>query len=191
MVRRAARHRVLAWTLAVLVGLSVHRTLDGARTQRDAWGATRSVLVAVERIEAGAPFSDRVAIRSLPRAAVPDAAVDAVPTGRRAARPIGPGEIVTADDLAPTDRGPVAARLPPGTAGVQVVVAGPPGVVTGDRVDVVGGTDPYGTGPARLAGDAEVLSVTGDVVTLAVDLSEAAATAGAALGGPVAVVVLP
>jgi hypothetical protein len=74
---------------------------------------------------------------------------------------------------------------------VQVTSGGPPGLSSGDRVDVVVGADPSTGRSTPLARDAEVISVDGDAVTLAVDPGAAASTAAAALMGPVALVVRP
>jgi hypothetical protein len=196
-VRRAARRRLGAWTLAIGVALVVRDITGDALAERVAWGRTVDVVVATAPVKPGEQFGGRVALRPVPVALVPDAAVRTPPGGRRAAHPIGRGEVVTTADLAAVGSGPVAARLPEGTAGVMVPVGSPvPPVAVGDRVDVVAPAevpDPLaparGRAPAPLTSGALVVAVEADRLTLAVASGDAARTAAAALSGPVAVVV--
>ena len=108
------------------------------------------------------------------------------------------GQVLTEALMDRRERGAVASALPGGTVGV-VVSTGPlrPPVETGDHVDVVagapGGLVLDGAGrddglgqPEPVARRAQVVRIEGERVTLAVRSDQAAATATAALVGPVA-----
>lgn len=196
-MRRAARRRLGAWGLAIAVALVVRDLTADARAERAAWGRTVDVVVATEPVDPGERLGGRVALRPVPVALVPDAAVRSLPGNRRAAHPIGRGEVVTTADLAAVASGPVAARLPEGTAGVTIPVGSPvPPVAVGDQIDVVAPgefSDPLAPqrhrAPSPLATGALVIAVEADRLTLAVASGDASRTAAAAMSGPVGVVV--
>ena len=75
---------VAALLLTALTAGVVHGTLRRADAAAAAYGATAPVVVATADIPVGAPVDASVAeVRALPRALVPDGALDALPDGRR------------------------------------------------------------------------------------------------------------
>ncbi|MFZ4519459.1 MAG: hypothetical protein ACOYOP_13795 [Microthrixaceae bacterium] len=212
VARRAARHRVGAAALAVVTGLTVFHLASDGRRLRDGWGRTEQVVVTTRPIAAGEVLDGAVRLEPRPAAVVADGAVHRLPPpGRRATRDLPARRELVAADGAPAGRGPLAAALAPGTAGVTVRLDGSaPPVAPGDRVDVVataagpgatdpdpaaasdGAADPTGA-PAsswpRLARRATVLEVGDGEVTLAVDEAAAVVTAAVAATGGVTLVV--
>ncbi len=215
-VRRAARRRAVAVIAAVAVAWWVVVRVDAADRARREWGATSTVLVVTRDLAAGAAIGagDVRAVR-WPTALVPDGALSELPEGRRLTSAVAPGEALVDHRLARPGAGGWAALLEPDEAAVRLPVSGPTaGIVAGDRVDVLAPGAPPDTieldggeldrgeldrdeldagtsGVTVVADDARVLQVHGDSLVVAVRRAQASATAGAALGGLVAVVVRP
>lgn len=186
--RRARSRRLLACLIVAAVAVGVHRTVTAVDTARAAWTGDRVVVVVSRSIEAGEePQAADVRVEHRPAAVVPDDAVRSLPTGASAAVRLSTGTVVTESMLTRRARNRTAESLPIGRVAVVVRTGDLPRLaVRGDVVDVA---SPTWDGP--VATRAEVLSVEGDAVTLAVRELDADATATASLAGPVALVVRP
>lgn len=201
-MRRAARRRVVAASAAAVVALVVAQSVDRAEHERQAWGATRRVVVASRRLSAGHVLSDGdVRTVELPAAAVPDAALEEGPTGMRTTSEVAAGEVLTSPRVARRRGGEVSAVLPENRVAVAVEVspAGAP-VAPGDHVDLwAQEADPVDglLGPARRVARGAVVLRAGTgadadaPLVVAVTGDEAGDVAGASLTGTVAVVVVP
>ncbi len=81
-----ARHPSLYWlTVAALAAVAAGSIVVGngqARRTRESWGATRQVIVADRAINPGEALDGVTAVRQLPLALVPRAAISAVEPGR-------------------------------------------------------------------------------------------------------------
>ena len=203
VARRAARRRLGAAAVAVAVAaITSHLAADGRRL-RDGWGRTVPVAITTREVAAGEVLDGAVRLERRPAAVVTEGAPPTLPpVGRRAAHDLPARRELVAGDTAPAGRGPLAAALPVGTAGVTLRLDGPaPEVAPGDRVDVVGEAPgvltpdmitpvPAGPDPGpRLARRAVVLEVGDGTVTLAVAEADAARTAAAAASGGTTLVV--
>lgn len=155
--------------LAVLAGWAHLAAVDDLRRERAAWGSTVDVWV-VRDAHAPGDVVDAEAM-SMPVAVVPDAAVEADPTGQVARQRLAGGEIVVAVDLAPSSS-PVA-LAPPGT--VVVPVADP--LVTDAAV---GSAVMVASEGIVLAASGVVVDVADGVVLVAVSEREASMVAAAA-----------
>jgi len=200
LYRRAARRRLGAWSVVLLVGIGVHHVVDTARATERSWGATSPVVVVTATVAAGGSVpAAALAVERRPVRTAPVGALHRLPPPARARIDLGPGLVLTAGMLDTVRRGATASALPDGTVGVvaSTGLLRPP-VERGDRVDVLAGSSAVDvlverTGEAAagpVARGATVLRVEDDRVTLAVRPSEAAPTGGAALAGPVALVLL-
>lgn len=205
-VRRAARRRAVAVLAAVMVTVWVVARVDAADRSRREWGATSTVLVATRELPSGAAIGagDVRAVR-WPAALVPDGALSGLPEGRRLTSAVTPGEALVDHRLARPGAGGWAAMLERDEAAVRLPLSGPmSGIVAGDRVDVLApgatgdvvGPDTVAPGVGAdgvtvVADGARVLQVRDDALVVAVRRTQSSATAGAALGGLVAVVVRP
>lgn len=184
----AVRYWLLVGALAVVLASVVGHALSSAEAERARWGRTRTVWVATAAIGLGDPLGPSVRSEPWPAGLVPPGAVHAAPTGRRAARPIAPGEPITSSALVAT--GDATRRrsvsLPLGDGHLPVEA--------GDRVQVWATADPTtvadGQLPTRLLAPSAVVDRTGDgwaVVLVQPDevraLADAAATATITLVG--------
>lgn len=188
--RLLARHPWIHWLvvacLAVTTAAQVLARDDRIAQARDAWGATRAVLV-VER--ATAPGDPIVAsMRDVPVAMVPDAAIEA-PTGSNgigytARQHLAPGEIVTTVDVAGEDGAGPLPLLPAGWLALPIVESPPSGAAAGDRVQLA-------SGGLVVADDALVVGRLDDVTLIGVPAREAAALPPAADSGGLVVLRRP
>lgn len=155
--------------MAVAVGLLVQQQMDGVDDARAAWGETRPVLVARHDHRPG----DLLVVDTvdLPRAAVPESAMDEVAAGSTARQEVAAGEVVVTGDLT-SGIGPAGAV----DDGRVVVPVSDPLVVTADIGVAVA---VYSEGIV-LAADAEIVSVESDVVFIAVGADDAPLVAAAA-----------
>jgi Flp pilus assembly protein CpaB len=201
--RRALVHpkarRLAVGGLALVTGLSVTSLLHRAGAEQRRWGATRPVVVATDDLWPGDVVSASVvAVRDLPAAAVPDAALADAPVGATVRQPILAGEPVAAVRLAPAGLTGAAALVPAGHRAVAVPVdtTGAPPLGVGDVVDVVTVVPSTGSGPpagpARgdepaftLAAGADVVAVADRTVTVAVSERAAPRVAWAVANGAV------
>lgn len=170
LLRRPIPWWVAAALLTVVTVATVGRLTSAAAAERDRWGESRAVVVAVGDHDAGDRL--RAELRSVPAAVVPAGALDAVPTSATVVVDIAAGEIVLGARLAPEGLSAVAARLPADSRGVAVPHGmAPLPVEVGDRVDVLAS---YESDTEVVTRDAIVVAVDEDAVTVAVDASEAA-----------------
>lgn len=197
-VRRALRTRALAVLAAVVVTAFVAGRIDAADRARREWGATTQVLVVTHDLAAGRVVgADDVDTVTWPTALVPSGALAELPTDQRLTTDLAEGEVLLAHRLGRPGDGEWASLLDPGEVAVQLPLSDPaPGIGAGDRVDVVAPlavtvTDGAAVQVEVVADDARVLEVHHDALTVAVRSSQSSATAGAALGGLVSVVVRP
>jgi hypothetical protein len=147
-------------------------------------GPPTGVWLAERDLPVGAALEGGVRRASWPQDLVP---VDAVtePTGTLIA-PVPRGAVVTTGHVG---HGGFAAGLPAGTAAVALPLDALPALTAGARIDLVV-ADPDGGG-VTVASDAVVLGSDEVTVWVAVDRGRAAQVSGAALHGPIGVVVLP
>jgi Flp pilus assembly protein CpaB len=135
-VRRAA-----VAVLALVTGLVVASLVRSGDAARRDWGTTRPVAVATRDLAAGDVLAaDAVAVRDLPRALVPAAALAAAPAAGAVVRqPIASGEALVAARLAPDGLQGAAALVPAGHRAVAVPIgpSGAPPLGPGDLVDVL------------------------------------------------------
>jgi hypothetical protein len=153
--------------------------------ERARWGETIDVLVATAELEPGAPMQPLVRAVASPRALVPERALppDAVDGATVARRRIPSGAIVSELDIAASAA--PRALLEPGQVAVAVNEAIASGARVGDSVMVA-------TEGVVLAASATVVGTTDHAVLLAVDVSEAAMVAAAAVGpGGVSLLLTP
>lgn len=181
------RVRVAIATITVVAVL----LLAGAGAARSPWGPPLDVLVATERLPAGASLGAESTQRvAWPAGLVPGDAVpadDGVGTGESLGVGVVAGSVITRRHLA-GDAG-VAAGLGVGRAAFPLEAMAFGDLRDGQRVDVVAG-DLDGRG-RTLARDARVLATTPETVWLDIARDEAAGLAAAAARDAIRVVVLP
>lgn len=171
-----ARHPWIHWAfvalLATAIGGSIAMGLAGVRREREAWGTTRTVLVATRAIVPGEPVVDAVESRDIPIAVVPPAAVGAIDAAATAVRLVGAGEmLVAADIVARTGPG---ALLPDGWLAIDIAdVDNPSLFAVGDSAVVL-------AGGRTIAAHAVVVAVTDTDVVVGVIGRDAGAVADAA-----------
>lgn len=174
---------------AVIAATVVLVAIAGRGATRSPWGPPIPVVVATTDLPAGHRVGpDDVALAQWPTGLVPAGAfVDPEDTvGREVAAPLARRMPLVAAGL--VDAGP-AASVPAGRVALPVEVPGSERLGIGQRVDVLAG-DGTGSG-VRLASDARVIAVDGEVVWLEVGRGEAPAVAGAARWGELTLAVLP
>lgn len=181
--RLVARRPWVYWCLVAVtaagLAASVLDRLDRVDAARDAWGESRMVWVAVTPADAGQPIhAER---RAVPAAVVPAAVADQA-DGTVARQRVGAGEIVTAADVAVSDR--PQALVPDGWLAVPVVESPRSGAQVGDRVHVA--SDGF-----VVTADAIVVATLDDVTLLAVPADVAAAVPAAAEAGSLTLLLTP
>ncbi len=194
--RRALPWYVAAAVLTVLTAGFAHGALQRAAAAEAAYGETRPAVVATEPVDVGDPIEASVAaVQALPRALVPEGALEALPAGRRTLIALSPGEIVLARRVSGSSAAGPAGLLDADERAVPVPVAVPGlPLERGDRVDLVAGGAPGGgvegdlpvgpAGPDVVAVDALVLAADEEVVVVAVPAPVAAEVAAALTTGP-------
>jgi len=200
-VRRALRSRVLALLVAAVVATTVAGRVGAADRTAEQWGEQVTVAVMTRDLPAGSTItsSDARLVR-WPAALVPADALRHLPEQGRLAAAAVDGEVLVGSRLADGSPGELSAQLTRGEVAIQLPLSDiAPNVAPGDRVDVVAPT----TGAVSdlsvvastlqvevVASAARVISADDGVVSLAVRRPQAERTAGAALSGVVALVVL-
>jgi len=159
--RLVARRPWLRWVPITVCALgftaSVVSHRDDVERARDAWGDQVEVWVADAELDPGRPVVARS--RRMPLAVVPAGAVDDDPDGAIARQRVGPGEIITATDLA---RGsPPGSLMPNGWLAVPVDESTPAGAQVGDRVRLA-------ADGVTIADDAIVVAMVDEVPLVAV-----------------------
>ncbi|WP_426571645.1 hypothetical protein [Aquihabitans sp. McL0605] len=185
----AIRYWLLVAALACVVAAVVAHAVQEAATAQQAWGRTRTVLVATRHLAEGEPLAGATRSERWPVHLVPVGAVDRLPTSARAGASLDRGVPLTASAIQPPAPGAGDRR----SVAVPLADAHLP-VERGDRVDVWATRDPtdVADGDAstvRVARDARVLSVDDQRAVLSVPpaevplLAEAAARADLTLVG--------
>jgi hypothetical protein len=176
-----ARHPWVYWlTIAITAGsvaLTFASALARVDTARRSWGEQTTVWTATSAIEPGQPII--AAAREVPVAVVPVGAVADSPAGTVALQRIGPGEIVTRDDVAV---GAPAGLIPSGWVAFAVPVSGDHFSV-GDHVDVYAADQLIGAGLVVDVGEAESM--------IAIPSRAAPTMAAALLAGTVTLALTP
>lgn len=198
--RRLARSPLVYWVAVVALACLTATTVSGlvgrAGAQAARFGNLRSVVVATGDLKAGAVVgSGDVALRSVPAAFLPEAAVRSASeaVGRTVVVPLFRGATVVAANLAPDGLSGLVALLPAGARAVAV----PTGVESvplrrGDRVDVLATFDPppVGEDPTfPVAEAALVVDVGPEAASVAVAPEEASRVAYALAAGRVTLAV--
>jgi pilus assembly protein CpaB len=167
---------------ALGAGAIVHGSVSRSRAAFAVTGPPVPVVVAARSVARGdALTGDDLVIGSLPGGTVPPGAFHDLAgiLGRITLTDLAPGEVVTITRLAP-GAGPLAALVPPGLRAVPIVVPVlPPGLVPGDRVDVMATFGEGRTYTETAGRDLEILVVPGNSSTSGL---------GAGAGGSVLVV---
>ncbi len=161
---------VLAAGIAVVAASAV----AGVDDARRAWGATRSVVVAVADLAPGDALTGRTELRAHPAPMVPPSALAEIPPGAIARQRIAAGEVLVELDVA-AGHLPVA-LVPPGWRGVPVAEPVPSGAVVGDHVVAA-------SGGAIVADDGVIVGRAESTVVVAVPAADAPAVAAAANAG--------
>ena len=150
-----ARHPWTYWfviaVVAGAVGLGTARALAGVDAARRSWGEPEPVWMASAAIEPGQPVvANR---REVPRAVVPAGAVSVPPNDAVARQRIGPGEIITDNDVA---AGGSAGLVPDGWVAFAVPAA-VEHFATGDHLSVFSGDQLVATGLVVDHGESELM----------------------------------
>jgi len=170
-----ARHPFAYWacvvTFSLWVAISVNSALAGAQHQRESWGHSEAVLVATQRVEPGELLTHAVALRDIPIALKPPAALGALPSGATARQRIEVGEVLVGLDIGHGD-GPLAV-LPDNWLALLVESDNSPMFSIGDSAVVLAGGQ-------IIAADAIVVEVTDRGVVVGVPSDTAGPVADAA-----------
>jgi hypothetical protein len=176
-----ARHPWIYWlTIAVVAGLvavGVASALAGVETARRSWGQQSTVWMTTAAVAPGAPIT--ATAHQVPDAVVPAGATGENPGGMIARQRLGPGEIVTTDDL--SARGS-AGLIPDGWAAFAVP-ASSTHFAAGDSLDVYSGDVFVAAGVVVDEGDAELM--------VAIPSTAAPALAAALLADSVTIALTP
>ena len=136
-----ARHPFAYWacvaTFSLWVAISVNSALAGAQHQRESWGRSAAVLVATQRVEPGELLTHAVALRDIPIALKPPAALGTLPRGATARQRIEVGEVLVGLDIGHGD-GPLA-LLPTNWLALVVESDNSPMFSVGDSAVVLAG----------------------------------------------------
>ena len=172
LVRRPWIYWALVTAVCVATAAVVADRMQQISAARAGWGEERPTWVATADAAPGAPLA--VAVRRMPAAVVPAAALD--PEHDQppllARHDVSAGEIITAVDVAPADRSAPLALVPDGWLAVPIVESTRSGADIGDRVELA-------SGGVVIAPEALVVGHSEDVTLLAVP-SEVAAIIPAA-----------
>jgi Flp pilus assembly protein CpaB len=198
--RRALLGRAVAVAAVVAVVVSTRHDLHTATALRERWEQERTVLVTTRAVGLGEAIDERnTELQVRPAGHVPDGALGRRPVRQHATSELSRGEILTETRVA--DR---AGGVPAGRAAVAVSVQSPaPRLGRGDHVQLLAvasppapddpGTEPLSarvvTDDAMALGSPEETDASLTTLTVAVPQRDVAEVAGAALAGPLAVVV--
>ena len=150
-----ARHPWIYWLavaiVAGIVAVGTASALTGIDAQRRSWGEQSTVWVATTAVAPGGPIT--ATARDVPVAVVPAGATGDDPAGTIARQRIGPGEIVTDDDVSLTGS---SGLIPPAWVAFAVPVSSEH-FATGDRLVVYSGDVLVSDGMVIDDGDAELM----------------------------------
>lgn len=189
ILRPPPRRLVVTVVLALVVGMLVHRAVSEASATVARFGPATSVAVLRRDIAAGDRLrAGDVVFEERPSVHVPAGAVTSDPSGDRARTALVAGEVLVGSRLVGGDGSSAAALVPEGWRAIAVPMfdATLP-VAAGDRVEVVASFDPsLSARPSRLlVGDALVVDVADDAVTVAVPAEDVTDVAFALVNGVV------
>ncbi|MDE0802731.1 MAG: flagella basal body P-ring formation protein FlgA [Acidimicrobiales bacterium] len=181
--------------LAVVAGLTVHRTTDAAARRAAALGEMRHVAVAAVDLDAGSTIeSGDLELLERPIAHLPDGAVLEDPTGSSLRASVTSGEILVDDRIAGEGRSGAAALVPDGWRAITIpAIDSPIPAEPGDLVDVIASFDPAlsARDPSLvIAADAVVVDVADDAMTIAVTRARVTEVAYALANGIVTLVLV-
>ena len=180
LARRPWIYWAVVAVLAVIAAAAVQGQISSVATERDRWGATRTVLVATEQLEAGDPVVAEPT--ALPIAALPDSALEELPDGAVVRQRVAVGEVLTRLDV--TGRAGPATLAEPGT--VVVALSDPLA-----RDLAVGLSVQVSADGLVVAGNARITGVVDDVVFVAVGERDGPEVAAAAQQGIASLLYLP
>lgn len=196
--RRPPRATVLLLAASVTCAIGAFALVRGYAARLDALrpavGPPVPVVVAAGPVARGTTIAaDDLAVIEVPgRFAPPHALADpAEAVGRTTLTALAAGEAVTPTRLVGGEGGPLARLVPPGLRAVPIVVASvPPGLVAGDRIDVLA---TYGEGrmyAETVGSELELLLAPGGEISSAIASGAGASGAGASGAGGTSLVVL-
>lgn len=167
-----ARRPWIYWLVVIgvagLVAVAVTDALAEVRDERDSWGETTTVHVAVAEIRPGDVIAALVETRSVPLAMVPASAVRTLDADTTARQQIASGEIVVDVDVSPMP-GPLA-LLPNGWLAVSVDDIGSASFTVGDHAVVL-------AAGSMIAPEAVIVAVAADATVIGVPAGVAPAVA--------------
>ncbi len=150
-----ARHPWIYWLaiaiVAAAVAVGAASSLAGVDAARRAWGQQSRVWITTSAIEPGQPIA--ASAHDVPVAVVPIGATRESPAGAIARQRMGPGEIVTTDDV--SARGS-AGLIPTGWVAFAVPVPGEH-LATGDHLEVYSGDQLVAAGVVVDESDSELM----------------------------------
>ena len=176
-----ARHPWIYWAatavVAGVVAFGAANTFAGVDAARRSWGRQTEVWMSTSAIEPGQPIT--AAAHQVPVAVVPVAATHEDPAGMIARQRMGPGEIVTDNDVS---SGGSVGLIPAGWVAFAVPASGEH-FATGDHLEVYSGQQLVGPGLAIDVDESDVM--------VAVTTSAAPALAAALLADSVTLALTP
>ena len=150
-----ARHPWIYWVsiavVAAVVATGSASALAGVDAARRSWGRQSTVWITTAAVAPGAPIA--ADSRQIPDAVVPIGATHEDPAGMIARQRMGPGEIVTTDDVSATGS---TGLIPAGWVAFAVP-ASSEHFASGDHVDVYSGDVFVAAGLVVAEGDAELM----------------------------------
>ncbi len=184
VVRRPWIYWLVVATLAMAGAMSIHRRLERLDATRQAWGDTRSVLVATAATRPGNEIT--TAVVEAPVALVPSDALDADDAASRhvARHAVAPNHILTELDVGRGGAAAPRALVPAGWLAVAVVESPASGAMPGDQVVVA-------SDGIVLAEQAVVIGRGDDATLIAVPAATAPLLPVAAAGGALALLRRP
>ena len=176
-----ARHPWIYWSvIAVVAGVvafGAASAFAGVDAERRSWGRQAEVWMSTDAIEPGQPIT--AAAHQVPVAVVPIGAAHEDPAGTIARQRMGPGEIVTDNDVSITGS---VGLIPAGWVAFAVPASGEH-FATGDHLEVYSGQQLVGPGLAIDVDESDVM--------VAVTTSAAPALAAALLADSVTLALTP
>ncbi|MEO6123900.1 MAG: hypothetical protein ABIR32_09325 [Ilumatobacteraceae bacterium] len=167
-----ARRPWISWLFIVgiagLIAVAVSNALSDVRRERDRWGETTTVHVAIAAIAPGDLIAPLVESRTVPIAMAPASAQVTVDGGTTARQRVAVGEIVVEVDVGPAT-GPLA-LLPAGWLAITVEDTMSTSFTIGDHAAVL-------AAGSNIADDALVIDVLPDAVVIGVPADNAPAVA--------------
>lgn len=174
--------------VAVCVACAVGNYVQGSVEIRDRLGSMSTVYVTTRDIAPGEVLTEE-SVRSAPFPVrfMPSAPPAPSPVGQRAGSQLSGGQPVLARDLSPSGSGPIAALLHDGERAVTISTRLPDGAVqAGDLAQVFAS----GSDSKPLVESSRVITMSGNLVTLAMSSEDASTLGPKATSNDLSVVVL-